>query len=165
MNFTLLLNIYYTIYSYMWVVLIFLLFILYINNYSTFLLNTNFKLLNTTIFIKYNFFFFLLSLAGVPPLLGFLNKIFILNILAMTHNILLLWFFIIINTFLLVFYIQQVKYLQSSKKKFIFFKISQKNDLKLTQFFILLQFFNQCAIFFIPSISIFISYNLLCIVK
>lgn len=165
MTLSLLLNIYYSVYSYIWVVLIFLLFIIYINVYSTLLLNTNFKLFSHHIFIKYNFFFFLLSLAGVPPLLGFLNKIFILNIILFLNNTVITLLFITLNTFLLVFYIQQVKFLQSSKKKFIFFKQNYNYSTHLIQFFIIMQFINQFAIILVPNLLILFSYNILCIIK
>lgn len=164
-NFTLILNIYYSVYSYVWVVLILLLFVIYINIYSTLLINTNFKLFSTSMFVKYNFFFFLLSLGGVPPLLGFLNKLFLINILIFTQNTMLFLFFIIINTFLLVFYIQQVKFLNSSKKKFIFFKNNFKHNNFLVQFFLYCQFLNQFAVFILPNFIICVSYNLLCIFK
>jgi len=164
MTLNLLLNIYYSVYSYIWVVLIFLLFIIYINVYSTLLLNTNFKLFSHHIYIKYNFFFFLLSLAGVPPLLGFLNKIFILNIILFLNNTLITVVFIILNTFLLVFYIQQVKFLQSSKKKFIFFKQNYNYSTNLVQFFIIMQFINQFAIFIVPNFVILMSHSILCVV-
>lgn len=160
---SLILNIYYSVYSYVWVLIILLLFIIYVNIYSTMLINTNFKLLSTNFFIKYNFFFFLLSLAGVPPLLGFFNKIFLINILVNTNNTLLFLFVIIINTFLLVFYIQQVKFLNSSKKKFIYFKNNFKQNNFLVQFFIYCQFLNQFAIFILPNFFMCVFYNLLCI--
>lgn len=160
----LLLNIYYSVYSYIWVVLIFLLFIIYINVYTTLLLNTNFKLISNHVFIKYNFFFFLLSLAGVPPLLGFLNKIFILTIIISLNNSVITFLFIVINTFLLVFYIQQVKFLQSSKKKFIFFKQSYTNNPILIQFFIFMQFLNKFALIILPNFFLIVSHSILCLI-
>ena len=72
--------------------------------------------------------------------------------------------FVIINTFLLVFYIQQVKFLQSSKKKFIFFKQSYSSDTNLIQFFILMQFINQFAIILLPNILLLLSHSLLCVI-
>lgn len=132
--------------------------------YSTLLLNTNFKLFSHHTFVKYNFFFFLLSLAGVPPLLGFLNKIFILNIILYLNNTVITILFIVLNTFLLVFYIQQVKFLQSSKKKFIFFKQNYNYSTNLVQFFIIMQFINQCAIFIVPNFLILMSHSILCVI-
>lgn len=77
----------------------------------------------------------------------------------------ILLLFVVLNIFLLVFYIQQVKFLQSSKKKFIFFKQNYTSNLVLVQFFIFMQFLNKFSIVLLPNIFLIISHSILCIIK
>ena len=65
---------------------------------------------------SYLFFFtvFLFSLAGVPPFLGFFNKLFLMNLLVNSGFFLLYFLFFIILLFGLYFYMQNLRFLHST---------------------------------------------------
>ena len=57
---------------------------------------------------------FLFSLAGVPPFLGFFNKLFLLNLLSNNSFFLLYFLLFVILFFGLYFYIQNLRFLHST---------------------------------------------------
>lgn len=59
----------------------------------------------------------LLSLSGMPPLLGFFAKFFIFVFLMAKANYMLLGLFFFFNLFALYFYLQNTRYLIQSKKR------------------------------------------------
>ena len=68
------------------------------------------KLKNLNMFHTYVIFFllFLLSLAGMPPLLGFVGKLLLYIQLLSLHSYLLFAVLLILNTFVLYFYTQNI---------------------------------------------------------
>lgn len=97
--------------------------------------NFTLNALKTNIFIKISLTLLLLSLAGLPPLVGFLTKILILSLatssLAFLNYII---FFIFIFIFL-YFYIQNLKFIFSSNHNelnYIYFNTQIKNNNNLT---------------------------------
>ena len=70
-------------------------------------------------FYTYSFLLTLLSLAGVPPLLGFTIKIFQLYFFINILHIPFLIFFIIYNVLTMYFYFNNFKYLLSYSPNFV----------------------------------------------
>lgn len=74
-------------------------------------------------FVLNTFFLIILSMAGVPPLLGFLSKFLVFNFLFYKSSLLLIIIFSFMNFFSIYFYIQNIKFLiKKNFKNFFFFK-------------------------------------------
>lgn len=105
------------LYTYMFVYNITLIFLFW----STFLfINTNFKTIYNFNLFKFNTFFVtvftisLLSIAGVPPFIGFFSKILILLSLSLSNFFLFYFFFFILLFLGLYFYVQNLRFLLTS---------------------------------------------------
>jgi len=71
-------------------------------------------------FISMSLVIVLLSLAGVPPVSGFLSKFLIFIQMFFKKNLILFLFFLFLNTFSIYFYIQNLRFLVSKKISNIF---------------------------------------------
>ena len=104
--------------------------------------------------------FSLLSLAGMPPLLGFVGKFLLLIFLAYKNQFLLFIIFSIINLFMIYFYIQNLRFLVSKTSsnllaiKGYFVNI----DFTLISIVVFLNFFNIFGILFFEDFLILINY-------
>jgi len=74
---------------------------------------SNIRLLNTHKFFSLIIILTLLSLAGVPPLLGFVGKFLLLMVIICTNNYLLFVSLSFINLFTLYFYLQNTRFIIS----------------------------------------------------
>jgi len=63
----------------------------------------------------------LLSMAGIPPLSGFVSKFLMFIFLFLKKNLFFIFFFSIINFFTIYFYIQNFRFLISKSNNFFFF--------------------------------------------
>lgn len=126
-------------------------------SYST--LN-KFKLIQNYYFLFIFILLFLLSLAGVPPLLGFLGK-FLLYIQLLAYKSYFLFFiFLLFNVFVLYFYIQNVRFMISKNTNKIttsFFLTNYLYD-SIFLFLIAIMFFNIFGIFYFENFLIYINY-------
>ena len=83
-------------------------------------INSNFKTLNSFSDLKYNFFsvftitVLFLSMAGVPPFLGFFSKLLILISLINANFFLFYIYFFTLLFFGLYFYVQNMRFLYTS---------------------------------------------------
>lgn len=98
----------------------------------------------------------LMSFAGVPPLLGFSGKFLIFITLFYKSSWLFLFFFGVLNIFLIYFYIQNFRFLSAKR---IYDKTLVGVNLIKSNFFVnclmYLNFFNLFAILFIEELLIF----------
>lgn len=112
-------------------------------------------------FITVSIVLIFLSLAGIPPLSGFLSKFLIFIQIFFKSNIVLFLFFLFLNTFAIYFYIQNLRFLISKKISNIFI---------LKNFFVilsnpavyrinLLNFLNLTSIFYVEEFLFY--YNLI----
>lgn len=139
-------------YCYVFSILSLLIF-LYIVDLKTFIqTSTDTNLIKTNGFFKTNYFLFLGSLVGIPPLLGFFSKFFLFLTLLSFQNYLFIIIFIVLNFFLLVFYLQQVRFLQSNLKKKLFIKKKLKPNFASFFLIIGLQWVNVFSFFFLPLV-------------
>jgi len=69
------------------------------------------RLLNTHKFFVVIVMLTFLSLAGIPPLLGFIGKFMLLMVIICTNNYLLFVFLSLINLFTLYFYLQNTRFI------------------------------------------------------
>jgi NADH-quinone oxidoreductase subunit N len=96
---------------------------------------------------------FILSLAGVPPFMGFLSKIYLLNLLIDQSFFILYSVFIILLIFGLYFYVQNLRFLHSTnlKNNHKPFLRGERKILGLYYYLILWTFFLVNGIFFIED--------------
>lgn len=76
---------------------------------------------NTFSFDSFFVFFitiFLFSLAGVPPFMGFFNKLFILNLISQNKFFLFNFLLLVILMFGLYFYMQNLRFIHSTNASF-----------------------------------------------
>ncbi len=102
----------------------------------------------------------LLSLAGMPPLLGFVGKFMLLIFLAYKNQYLLFFIFSIINLFMIYFYIQNVRFLiKKSSSRIILIKNYYIDiDFRLVFIVVVLNFFNIFGICFFEDFLIIFNY-------
>lgn len=151
-----LLNLYGATYMYIYTILTFLLFLGWAEFFENSKVNLKLSGLYTNSFIKINFFLFLASLVGIPPLFGFFTKFIIFFNLVFFKNYLIFIFLLVFNAFLLVFYLNQIRFLQSNFKKKIFIINRNKFNLFVLSFVITTQFVNITALVLIPFFFKFI---------
>lgn len=96
---------------------------------------------------------FILSLAGVPPFMGFLSKVYLLNLLVEQSFFSLYSVFIILLIFGLYFYVQNLRFLHSTnlKNNFKPFLKGERKILGLHYYLIIWSFFLINGIFFIED--------------
>jgi NADH-quinone oxidoreductase subunit N len=99
--------------------------------------------LNLFSFNSFYIFFltiFLFSLAGVPPFTGFLNKLFIFDILAQDGFFTLYSFLIILLLVGLYFYMQNLRFLHSTNHNYIYkpFMVNDRVSINLHYYLIIL---------------------------
>jgi NADH:ubiquinone oxidoreductase subunit 2 (subunit N) len=98
----------------------------------------------------------LMSFAGVPPLLGFSGKFLIFIAIFSKSNWLFLFFFGVVNIFLIYFYIQNFRFLSAKRiydKALNSYNLTHNNT--FVNILVYLNFFNLFSIFFIEELIIF----------
>lgn len=113
---------------------------------------------------SYLFFFtvFLFSLAGVPPFLGFFNKLFLMNLLINSGFFLLYFLFFIILLFGLYFYMQNLRFLHSTNHGSTA-KVFLKNtrvSFSMYYYLLVLTFFLINGVFIVDDLIILFSWIL-----
>ena len=149
---------------YVYIILVYLFFnVLFIFNFFK-LKSLNFlKIFNKFTFINITLFLTILSMAGVPPLLGFFGKFLLFNFFFLKNNILFLIIFSFLNFFSIYFYIQNLRFLISKTQQnywlvvgyYVFFNINLINIivfLNLLNFFGIL-YFEDILYFFLNILT------------
>jgi NADH-quinone oxidoreductase subunit N len=126
-------------------------------------INFNFKTIYSFSDFKFNFFFLslstviLLSLAGVPPFIGFFSKLLILISLVNSNFFFFYIFFFGLLFFGLYFYLQNLKFLYSTGMSKINYAF--ESNLRISSIFIyysyLLIFFIIFGVFFFDDIILY----------
>lgn len=137
------------LYSYLFIYNISLIFFFWsffnfvLNHYKTiyYLNNLKFNVFVTTVFLTC-----LLSMAGVPPFLGFFSKLFILLLLSSSNFFVFYIFFFILLFLGLYFYVQNVRFLLTSKfsNSFVSFDLQ---SIQFTSYYLSSVFFLYSIIF------------------
>ena len=94
-------------------------------------------------FISISLVLILLSLAGIPPISGFLSKFLVFIHIFFKNNFIIFLLFIFLNTFSIYFYIQNLRFLISkkilnvfiTKNYFVFLKSSLAISVNILNFF------------------------------
>lgn len=104
-------------------------------------ITTNLITINSLSLFKHNHFFvflltvLFLSMAGVPPFLGFFAKILILVSLVNLNFFTMYFFFFILLFFSLYFYVQNIRFLQSTQQSQISYSFFLNLRLTLNFFY------------------------------
>jgi NADH:ubiquinone oxidoreductase subunit 2 (subunit N) len=83
---------------------------------------TNLKIFNKNNFLSITTVLIVLSMAGIPPLVGFVGKFLIFNYLFFSQKYLYICVFSFMNFFSIYFYIQNLRFLISKTQKNFFLK-------------------------------------------
>ena len=113
-----------------------------------------YKFFRTTGFINTTVIILLLSMAGIPPLMGFLAKVFIFYLLFLTKYYIIIICMIIFNLFVMYFYIQNIRFIysKSAPNIYVYFKYKVNMNFPLIAILSLGLFFNLGGIFFFEYI-------------
>lgn len=150
------------IYLYMFFIFI---FVILITNFSKLKYLNQIKLINSYFFLQQSFILIILTLASIPPFIGFGGKFLIIIFLFENSQLLTIFILIILNISMLYFYIQNIRFLinKNSYTLFIYntyiFNINDKILLNIIN----LNFINIFSIFIIADIII-LYYNIVILI-
>jgi len=118
-----------------------------------------FKEFNSYNFILYTVMLSLLSMSGIPPLLGFTGKFLAILFLSFKSQYFLLILTLILNMFSMYFYIQNLRFLIKKNKSSI---LNYKNyyinlNYSINQLIVLLNLLNIFGFFFISDLLIIVN--------
>ena len=104
----------------------------------------------------------LLSMAGIPPFVGFFSKLFILILLLNSNFVLLSFFFLILLLTGLYFYIQNIRFLNASSSSHLPFPIALNLRIAPSFFYLVypIFFFILFGFFFIDDLFLLFSWIL-----
>lgn len=111
-------------------------------------------------YVTFSIVIILLSLAGMPPLLGFVSKFFVFLLLLLKNQFLFFFFFSILSLFSIYFYFQNIRFVITKNltnffliKNYFFFL-----DFKIVLITVILNFLNIFGIFFLEDFLIFLNF-------
>ena len=103
----------------------------------------------------------LLSIAGIPPLFGFVGKFLIFIFIFFKKQFILIFFLIFFNFFAMYFYIQNLRFLvkkNNSRAPFIIKNNRVYINFNLLQIIVFLNFLNLFGLFFTEDFLIYINH-------
>ena len=138
-----------------------LIFIILLTNFSKLKYLNQIKLINSYVFLQQSFILIILTLAGIPPFIGFVGKFLIIIFLFENSQILIILMIVILNISMIYFYIQNIRFLLNNNNYNLFnynmfiFNINDKILLNIIN----LNCINIFSIFIVADIII-IYYNI-----
>lgn len=134
-------------------------FIFFLFNLNSFINLSSIKIFSSTYFFYMSIILSLLSLVGMPPLLGFVGKFLMVIFVNLKTHFFFSIIFIVLNLFLIYFYIQNFRFL-IKKTNYVdnssFFKYNELN-LNIIKILVFILFFILFGIFFFDDFFLIIS--------
>lgn len=134
-------------------------FIFFLFNLNSFINLSSIKIFSSTHFFYMSIILSLLSLVGMPPLLGFVGKFLMVIFVNLKTHFFFSIIFIVLNLFLIYFYIQNFRFL-IKKTNYVnnssFFKYNELN-LNIIKILVFILFFILFGIFFFDDFFLIIS--------
>jgi NADH:ubiquinone oxidoreductase subunit 2 (subunit N) len=134
-------------------------FVFFFFNLNSFLNLSNIKIFSSSSFFYMVIILTLLSLVGMPPLLGFVGKFLMVIFVNLKTQFLIFLIFVLLNLLMIYFYIQNFRFLvkKSNSTEFIsFFKTNELN-LNIIKILIFFLFFTTFGIFFFDDFFLIIN--------
>jgi NADH:ubiquinone oxidoreductase subunit 2 (subunit N) len=134
-------------------------FVFFFFNLNSFLNLSNIKIFSSSSFFYMVIILTLLSLIGMPPLLGFVGKFLMVIFVNLKTQFLIFLIFVLLNLLMIYFYIQNFRFLvkKSNSTEFIsFFKTNELN-LNIIKILIFFLFFTTFGIFFFDDFFLIIN--------
>ena len=116
----------------------------------------DFKIISNIPFFSITILILLFSLAGVPPMIGFISKSLIFVFMFFKKNFFFILLLSLLNFFIIYFYIRNIRYLvsRSSKYNFLFDQNYSFINFNLILLLVFFNFLNLTSIFFIEDFLI-----------
>lgn len=131
------------------IILLNLFMIFFFFNISKLQVLLDLKILNSYNFFSISVILIFLSLAGMPPLLGFISKFLLLLVLFAQSHFFFIVIFFILNLFMIYFYIQNLRFLLRKSNLNLFMIVLNYPKLSYFSFNLInfIHFFNFFAFF------------------
>jgi NADH-quinone oxidoreductase subunit N len=143
---------------FIYIILLFCFFnVFFFFNFNFFFSLNTFKFFNITNFINVTIILIFLSLAGMPPFLGFVGKFLLISYLILKNQFFFFILFLFVNLFVIYFYIQNLKFLIRESQENFFLNLNSSLYISSYQvnLLIFLLFFNFFGIFFFDNFIIY----------
>nr|YP_010411955.1 NADH dehydrogenase subunit 2 [Tetrahymena rostrata]QBI37925.1 NADH dehydrogenase subunit 2 [Tetrahymena rostrata]URP31115.1 NADH dehydrogenase subunit 2 [Tetrahymena rostrata] len=142
------------------IVFLLIISIILLCDFSKFKSLNQFKEFNSYTFILYTLIFSILSMAGIPPLLGFTGKFLAILYSSFKSQFLIIFFMTILNIFGMYFYIQNLRFtVKKNKSSILNYKNYYVNiNYSIILNIVILNFLNIFGILFLNDILIILNY-------
>nr|QBI37881.1 NADH dehydrogenase subunit 2 [Tetrahymena rostrata]QGS65258.1 NADH dehydrogenase subunit 2 [Tetrahymena rostrata] len=142
------------------IVFLLIISIILLCDFSKFKSLNQFKEFNSYTFILYTLIFSILSMAGIPPLLGFTGKFLAILYASFKSQFLIIFFMTILNIFGMYFYIQNLRFtVKKNKSSILNYKNYYVNiNYSIILNIVILNFLNIFGILFLNDVLIILNY-------
>lgn len=151
---------YFYLFTYIFYFFIFSIFLFFFPTKNNIWNFTDIQYYSKNNFISFGFFFFMLSMAGIPPFLGFFSKFFFISLLIHNEEYLLFFLTLTVSLFLSFFYLLNYRFIGYNIKSLNYnnYPIILKNNYNLLIYYYLFIYFNFLSIFFINDLFLFFNF-------
>jgi NADH:ubiquinone oxidoreductase subunit 2 (subunit N) len=134
-------------------------YIFFFFNLNNFLNISNIKLFSTSNFFYLAIILSLLSLVGMPPLLGFVGKFLLVIFINLKSQYYIFCLFVLLNLLMIYFYIQNFRFLVKKTNSNNYSYVFQSNELNLPvlRIIVFLMFFTLFGIFLFDDFFLIIN--------
>lgn len=138
--------------------LVFFFTLFFLFDFRVFRTLSEYKFFKTSSFFNTTLVIIFLSLAGVPPFLGFLTKFLLFATLFFSNHFFFYTIFLVLNMFIIFFYVQNIRFLvaKNSQNIYIYFGYKVYLNFSLVSLIVFFNFLNVSALIFFDYILIWV---------